>query len=486
MPTWTNSLTDLIALVLAALLLVPVLFWPATATAQAVSDADRKAAKQRFARGVERLRAEDYHSAAEQFEKAYELAPFAVVLYNLGITYAKLDRPVEAAEAMQKVLAAPGKLRAERLIRARQILDEQAGLLGRLAVTVDQAGAEIRVDGSTVGRSPMASPAKLRAGAHFVEVVKRGFAPFRKEVRVAARASEKLAVTLETTELAFAQIWIRTELPDVEVWLDGTRIGQTPLEQSLPVLPGDHEIELRRIAYHSVIKRLSLGAGATAEVKASPSIDEDAVRSEGGTLALRAENPNSLVLSVDGKRHGVYGGAIALPPGRHDVRVERAGFFPATIRVHLTKGGRLERQVLLDPTPETVAEVQADETLFTALGITFLGVGALGIGGSVAFTLLNEKSKTDAEDDFFTNDCVGKRSELCQGFAVDSEDAKGRRPIYAVLFGLSTVALATGITLLIIAPDGDQYTPDTDGLDELAIVPVVTPYGAHLGVRGRF
>lgn len=486
MRTWTSFLTSLLV-ALAMVVFVSTL--AATAGAQAVSDADRAAAKERFARGVEHLRAEDYHSAAAQFEKAYELAPFAVVLYNLGVAYAKSNRPVKASDALQKVIAAPGKLKAERIARAKELLAEQTARIGMVDVVVDQAGAEVRIDGESAGQSPLAAPIRLRAGEHFVEVVKSGFAPFRKTLTLAGGATERVAVTLEATELAFAQIWIRTELPDVQVWLDGTQVGKTPLEQSLPVLPGKHEIELRRLGYHSVIKRLELGAGATAEVKAAPAVDDDAVRAAGGTLSLVADDPESLVLTVDGKRQGVYGGAIALPPGLHDVRVERAGFFPTTLRVFIARGGRLEREVLMDPTPETLAEVQSDETLFTALGITFLGVGALGIGGSIAFTLWNEGSSQAAEDAFFDNGCVGAGGQTCLSLAEAAEDAKAtksnRRPIYAVLYGLSAASLATGIALLVLAPDGDRYAPDADGI-ELGVAPIVTPDGAYLGVTGRF
>lgn len=484
------------------LLVLLGLLLPSIASAQAVGDADREAAKERFARGVERMRAQDFVGAAEQFEKAYEIAPFAVILYNLGIAYDKLDRPIEAVDALQKVIDAPGNLRADRVARAKEIVAEQNKRIGRLLVTVDQPGAEVRIDGNGVGNTPLPGPHPVGAGTHFLVVLKSGFAPFRKEVKVAGQATETVSVTLEPTELAFAQIWVRTSLPQTEVWLDGTQIGVTPLEQSFPVLPGQHAIELRRVGYHSVIKRIDVGGGATAEIEITPAIDEAAVRAEGGTLSLAADELENLVLTVDGKRHGVYAGAIALAPGAHDVTVERAGFFPTTLRVHIGKGGRLERRVVMDPTPETIADHNANATLFTALGWTFTVAGVLAAGGGVGFTLWNENSAKDAEDNFLPFLAPGQlcdadspaiydeRECTTRGERVDAARASrnDRRVGTYVLFIGAGALLATGITLLVLAPDSDKYKPESDGLDELGLMPIVAPGpdGGFVGISGRF
>lgn len=469
------------------------------ASAQTPSDEERSLAKEKFARGVEHMRAENYQAAAEQFERAYAIAPYAVILYNLGIAYEKLDRPVDAVRVMKQVIDEPGNLRPERVTRANETVATQSKRIGMLIIEIDRDGADVRIDGDSIGQSPIAVPRALGSGTHFVEVLKKGFAPHRKEVRIGGERTETLEVTLEATELAFAQLWIRTDLPAAEVWLDGARIAQTPLEQSVPVLPGPHAIELRRSGYHTVIKRVEVGPGATAEIKLTPAVDEDAVNKEGGTLTLASTALENLVLTIDGKRHGVYGGAIALAPGQHEVTVERAGFFPSTLSVHIARGGRLEREVVMDPTPETIADHNADVTLFTALGWTFTATAVLAIGGGIGFTVYNENSAEDEEDAFFP---LLEPGQICDpattpdpsctdiGTRVDvaRENLRSRRPVSYAMFIGGGALLATGITLLVLAPDRDAYAPKTEGLDELALRPIVvpTPEGGFVGLSGRF
>jgi hypothetical protein len=483
--------------VLHALLGLVLLLWPTVASGQAIGDADRAAAKEHFARGVELAKAKNYAGALSQFEEAYEVAPFAVILYNLGVAHAKLDHPVEAVHALEKVIAEPGKLRADRLRRAKEIVAQQTKRIGHISFAVDQAGAQIRVDGETVGKAPLRDPHPVATGMHFVEVVKRGFAPFRKELKIAGGATDTVTVTLEATELAFAQVWIRTALPGVDVWLDHKRIGRTPLDQSFPVLPGKHEVELRRLGYHSIIERIEVGPGATAEIRATPGIDEQAVRREGGLLELDAEATEDLVVTVDGDRHGVYDGAIALAPGTHDVTVERAGFLPSTLRVFISKGGRLTRQVVMAPTPETVADHNASVALFQGLGWTSVALGIAAIGGGVGFTIWNENAISDAEDVFFPllepdQRCNDKSTsfdrEGCLELATDIDDAKGRRPVYYALFIGGAAFIGGGIALLTLGPDADEYKPTTDDLEELAVTPVLAPLpsGGFIGLTGRF
>ncbi len=472
---------------------------PRTASADEVSEAARAAAKEKFARGVERLRAKDYGGAAVELESAHALAPYPVVLYNLGLAYEGLDRPVDALRVMKQVLAAPGNLRDERIARARRAVSELGKRVGSLALTIGESGADVRIDGTSVGTSPLPEPRALSAGAHFVEVHKVGFVPFRQEVVIVGEQSTALTVTLEPSELALAQVWIRTELPDAEVWLDGQRIAVTPLRQSIPVLAGPHAIELRRAGYHAAIERIEVGPGATAEVKLSLAVNEPAVAQSGGKLVLTSSALDDLVLTIDGQRHGLYTGPIALAPGRHDVRVERAGFFPATLRVELATGETLTQAVVMDPTPETIAAHNADVTLYGALGWTFTATAALAIGGGIAFTVFNEQSARDEEDAFFPLlepgqpcDRTMSPSDNCRRLATEVDTARAlvtsRRPVSYALFIGGGALLATGVVLLVLAPDPEAFTTKTDGLDELALSPIFapSPHGGVLGLSGRF
>ena len=367
------------------------------AWAQAIDAKKKEQARELFVRGVERMKVDDWSGALTQLEEAYQIAPYAVILYNMGIAYEQLDRPVDAVRTMNKVLASPGTLKSERVARAKESVAEQSKRIGKLTVAVSESGASIRIDGREIGKTPLSEPALVNAGTRYIEVFRSGFVPYRRELNIAGGSAEKMDVALTASDKPLAQIWVRTDLPDAEIWLDGKRIGITPLEQSLPVEPGEHRVELKRRGYDDARDLIDVGPGATANVRLDPRQNEDAIRTQGGLLELVGEAPDDLVLTIDGKRYGPYAGSIALAPGAHDLTIERAGFLPANIRVSIASGSTTTRDVLLDPTPETVADHNAEVALYRGLGWTFTAVGAAALAGGVGFMVWNESDISDRE-----------------------------------------------------------------------------------------
>jgi hypothetical protein len=463
--------------------------------ARAQSDAQKEAARERFGRGIERLRAEDYAGAVAEFDKAYQLAPYPVILFNLGVAQARLGRAVEAEAAFERVIAEPGTLSAERLAQAQRELGAQKARIGELSVEVSEKGASVRVDGVDVGRSPLASRLRLTGGTHYVEAVKQGYAPSRKEVRLAAESQREVRLELEPTDHAMAQLWIRSPLTDAEIWLDGARVGSTPLSQSLAVLPGKHQIELRRSGYLSARETVELGPGSTAELSLALRVDQQALEASSGMLVLDAEAAEQLVVTVDGKRLGRYDQPLVLPPGLHDLRIERGGFYPGTLRVRVASGESVTRQVILDPTAETIAEHDRQVALFRGLALGGL-IGGLAIaGGGVGYTLWNEGRVDDLDSELTTRtgpggDCAsgGLDKPECVALATDLDGARGDRPIGYALIGVGGALVVTGVVLFLVAPDADEYQPDVEASFEEALLPRLElgREGALLGVGGRF
>src|SRR5271167_5022655 len=76
--------------------------------ADAASQAQRTEAAERFDRGLRLFNRGDTAGALAEFRRAYSLIPNVLVLYNIGLVYAQMGRPVEATDALEKVLASPG------------------------------------------------------------------------------------------------------------------------------------------------------------------------------------------------------------------------------------------------------------------------------------------------------------------------------------------------------------------------------------------
>src|SRR5262245_51288347 len=112
---------------------------PAAAQGNAAGDGIRAEARERFDRGLALFNDGDNAGALAEFRRAYDLVPHRLVLFNIGMVYAAMGRPVEAADTLERVLGDPGPLSPERLALARRTRDEQARRVGLLAITTNVA-----------------------------------------------------------------------------------------------------------------------------------------------------------------------------------------------------------------------------------------------------------------------------------------------------------------------------------------------------------
>src|SRR3569833_3054748 len=133
--------------------------------APAPAEPAKAEARERCDRGLGLFEKGDNAAALAEFKRAYELIPNPVVLYNMGLVYAAMNRPVEAAETLDRYLNQAGeKASAEQRRHATQVRDEQASRVARVMV-VTAHPATIEVDGVEAGRTPMTEPLRLPSGA---------------------------------------------------------------------------------------------------------------------------------------------------------------------------------------------------------------------------------------------------------------------------------------------------------------------------------
>src|SRR3954469_17047652 len=96
-------------------------------------DAAAKAdAAKRFDRGLTLFDEGDNAGALAEFKQVYSTLPNAVVLYNIGLVYAAMQRPVEAVDALKKVVDDASLSKAQH-DRAQTTLTDQkppSGALG--------------------------------------------------------------------------------------------------------------------------------------------------------------------------------------------------------------------------------------------------------------------------------------------------------------------------------------------------------------------
>ncbi|MCC6996247.1 MAG: PEGA domain-containing protein [Deltaproteobacteria bacterium] len=106
---------------------------------------------------------------------------------------------------------------------------------GGVSVVSAEPGADVIVDGSSIGTSP-ASTDKLAPGPHKVVVKKAGFKDWKKDITVVAGETVQLTAELS----AAAHIKFASTPSGAGILIDDKRIGETPFETDLE--PGTYRV----------------------------------------------------------------------------------------------------------------------------------------------------------------------------------------------------------------------------------------------------
>jgi hypothetical protein len=177
---------------------------------------------------------------------------------------------------------------------------------GRLEITSEPRGAEVRIDGALRGATPL-SLESLAPGNHTVSISSGG-TTINRSVTVVAGATSTLVVSV--TDASSAGGWVAIDAPiELQIFEDNVLLGTTSADR-LMLTTGRHELELVNTAL---------------EYRTSMPVQVAA----GRTTTTRVEVPNGSVsinalpwanVWVDGKAVGTTPlGNLSLPIGTHEV-----------------------------------------------------------------------------------------------------------------------------------------------------------------------
>ncbi|MFO0678695.1 MAG: PEGA domain-containing protein [Polyangiaceae bacterium] len=455
---------------------------PANAWAQSTpkegagaSEDARKEAASRFERGLDLFDRGNPSAALAEFKRAYELVPSALVLYNIALVHAASNAPVEALDALDKLVANPGTLSKEGLARATKLRDEQSLNVAEITVEVAAEGAVVEVDNVEVARTPLKAPIRVSGGSHVVGVVAQGYAPARKQITTPGASKMTMKFDLVPLQGRIAHLAVKSRLPGADVVVDSQVVGKTPLSTSLSIVPGKHTVELRRAGYSTAKQELDLGDGATGEVTLEPQEEASAIAREGVRLTLEISEPEALV-TIDGTSRGLYAQSFMLAKGPHTLLVQRADFEPFEREI-VVAGSSTNVKVDLVPTPEKREAYVSNARLHRTLGIVGIGAGAAVAAGSVVFLVVNGGSKSDAQAayDEIVKQSIAGSGERCDPRSQQPDDcvptldsrkkdldaAKSRDVIGYVGAGIGGALVVAGI--VVLATGGDPHKYDRDG-----------------------
>ncbi len=186
-----------------------LLLLPCAAGEALAQEPDRRAAagaREAFERGVAHMRRERWAEGEAELRRSIELHPTQVALFNLAQCVREQGHPAQAIEQLERLLADFGdEVSAERRAEVEGELETLRAMPGRAVIMVDVDGAEILVDGRSVGTSPLPDAIELPGGAHDFEARLAGYASVRQSAQVPPEGEGLVRLELGDPQAATAQ-----------------------------------------------------------------------------------------------------------------------------------------------------------------------------------------------------------------------------------------------------------------------------------------
>jgi tetratricopeptide (TPR) repeat protein len=150
-------------------------------------------ARLHFKLGVDFYRERNFRAALIEFERAYQASPHYKLLYNLGQASLELQEDSNAIGYFNRYLAeGEREIPDERKTEVSQTIVRLQARLATITVTTNQPGAEIYVDQTRIGISPLKASVKVSVGRHKFVAIKSGFSDAERVIDVAAGDSTAL------------------------------------------------------------------------------------------------------------------------------------------------------------------------------------------------------------------------------------------------------------------------------------------------------
>ena len=466
-----------------------------------LSPAARQEAAERFDRGLRLFNQGENAGALVEFKRTYELTGEPSTLFNIGLVYAELKRPVEAVDALDLLLKSSVKLGPEQRQKAEKVRAEQQTFVSFVNVSTN-VQAMIELDGVEASHTPLGGPLRVAAGHHVMGAIAAGYAPLRKTIDIAGGETQKLSFDLVPGEAALGHLALHCALPAAAIWIDGTESGRTTLTATLALNPGPHHIEVRREGYRPAIADIKLDLGAVADLTLDPEIDAAEVARSGGELVVGASETDAL-LSVDGRPPQPLAGPIRLPVGPHHLSLTRAGFEPAELDVTIARGATFNTTVNLQAPAATRDAYLAGIHGRRIWGVTSAGVGVAALATGVILLVTGHSALNSANDNRTAVDQAFTRGGggVCdQSLQVDQamcaalldnanqrvSNANTRITVGYIVGGVGVAAAVVGAVVLLTGDDPGRYDRKSASSSRPTLLGWTTGSGGGLMLLGRF
>ncbi len=255
----------------------------------AVAPAHAQSPDELVQQATEYFQAEDYGNAIELFERAFELDPHPVIMFNLARAYQEAGDLPAALLSFRNIrtMSPPehvGNAAEDKIVEIEGLLQDQGydpntvtsatyRPRGTLTVTTQPEGALVYLDGQYQGSTPFQQEL-VNQGIYALRIELDGFHPVTQDVEVRGLRNNLRSFNLsprtsleEYVPPTPGYLTVRAPVSGLEVQVDGEFFGYTPvLAQGLA--PGTYTVSIDDSDWRSYSSTIEITTGQETQVQA--------------------------------------------------------------------------------------------------------------------------------------------------------------------------------------------------------------------------
>ena len=311
-------------------------------------------AELQFQRGNESYEQKDYKGALEHYLASNRLVPNRSVLYNIALTYEKLGQAPEAYRYYNDALEQ--ETRPERRKNIEDGLARVSPSVAVLKVTTDPPGATIFLDRKDLGpRGTTPRSLGLPAGKRKVIVELAGYESAEQDA-VELKVGQQASVTL-TLVAILGTVKIEGDAPGATVKLDSEdgKVLCTSVPCTALVPPGRHTLVVQKEGYQNSDLPIDVPPKGNLTARVS-------LAAQTGTVVINTDLRDALI-TIDDKPSGFTPAVLAVPVGKHRLKVTLSGFRPIEQVIEVEKAKEVKLDLQLTTQEEVTAASRVTEAV---------------------------------------------------------------------------------------------------------------------------
>jgi hypothetical protein len=346
-----------------------------------------------------------YEDALRLYQAAYDLAPSADTLFNIGLAHEKLADHERCALSFRRYIAEGTDDAAKQRAKERQARCVERARVPVKISSIPSGGAISLAEGAAAatfrGRTP--SQLELAPATYRIKVEMPGYVAMEQTVVVDVGARPEVDFPLEK----LSSLGIEADPAGATVELDDSPPEPTPFRRELRA--GTHKVRLRKAGYRDAVRDVAIAAGEQATLvltlQALPSVRE---------LALT----KGVDVKVDGQP---VTGSIRIEAGDHRIEASAPGALPfaGTITIPEARGTRLDVQ--LEPLRSRVEVV----AIWTLAGVSLASLAGGTIYGAMALGAQGDYDRMPSVELADRGESYARRSDVLFAVAVIAAVAAG-------------------------------------------------------------